>query len=63
MDELEFLRLGIGTLNFVLSDVHVYTRRYSYQKNATSICSKIEKPDNTLQILVKSLSDLVIDNK
>ena len=49
--ELEFLRKGIGTQNFELSDIHVYSRRYSYQKNATSACSEIEKPINTLKTL------------
>jgi hypothetical protein len=30
-----------------------YIPRYSYQKNAMPVCSEIEKPNNTLKIIVK----------
>jgi Co/Zn/Cd efflux system component len=53
MDNFEFLRKEIGTQNLVQSYIHVYIWRYSYQKNTTSVHSELEKPNNTLKIIVK----------
>ncbi len=58
MDKVEFSRKGIGTQNFAPSYVHVYARRYSYQKNAASVHSEIEKPNNTLKFIVYSLTPM-----